>query len=179
MIARSLTRMDGMRKLIADLLDLTQIESGQKNRELAQVDLAAAAASAIEAVAAQAAQRAVTVELHSAGPLVISADAREIEIIFNNLLTNAIKYNRDGGRVDVALRCTGKQAVIAVSDTGIGMSEEERQAALRRIRADPQRKDAPHSRQRAGPFDRQETGPALRRRRDRWKAARTSAARSP
>ena len=55
----------------------------------------------------------------------ISADAREIEIIFNNLLTNAIKYNRDGGRVDVALRRAGKQAVIAVSDTGIGMSEEE------------------------------------------------------
>ena len=44
LVARSLTRMDGMRKLIADLLDLTQIESGEKNRELTQVDLAAAAA---------------------------------------------------------------------------------------------------------------------------------------
>ncbi|MGO9110838.1 MAG: sensor histidine kinase [Thermoguttaceae bacterium] len=125
LLARSLTRMDGMRKLIADLLDLTQIESGQKNRDLTKVDLAAAAASAIEAVAAQAAARTVTVELHAAGPLTILADAREIEIIFNNLLTNAIKYNRDGGRVDVALRCAGKQAVIAVTDTGIGMSEEE------------------------------------------------------
>ena len=125
LVARSLARMDGMRKLIADLLDLTQIESGQKNRELTQVDLAAAAASAIEAVAAQAAARSVSVELHYAGPLAISADAREIEIIFNNLLTNAIKYNRDGGRVDVALRSEEKQAVIAVSDTGIGMSEEE------------------------------------------------------
>ncbi len=127
LVARSLTRMDGMRKLIADLLDLTQIESGEKNRELTQVDLATVAALAIEAVAAQAAVRAVTIELHSAGPLVIAADAREIEIIFNNLLTNAIKYNRDGGRVDVAMRCAGKQATIAVTDTGIGMSEEERQ----------------------------------------------------
>jgi signal transduction histidine kinase len=127
LVARSLTRMDGMRKLIADLLDLTQIESGQKNRELTQVDLAAAAASAIEAVAAQAAARSITVELHAGGPLAILADAREIEIIFNNLLTNAIKYNRDGGRVDVALRCAGKQAMIAVTDTGIGLSEEERE----------------------------------------------------
>ncbi len=125
LVARSLTRMDGMRKLIADLLDLTQIESGEKNRELTAVDLAAAATAAIEAVAAQAAQRGITIELHAAAPLVISADVREIEIIFNNLLTNAIKYNRDGGRVDVALRCTGKQAAIAVSDTGIGMSDEE------------------------------------------------------
>jgi len=126
LIARSLTRMDGMRKLIADLLDLTQIESGEKNRELTQVDLATAAAAAIEVVAAQAAQRTVKVELRSAGPLVISADAREIEIIFNNLLTNAIKYNREGGRVEVGLRREGKQAVIAVTDTGIGLSEEER-----------------------------------------------------
>jgi signal transduction histidine kinase len=126
LIARSLTRMDGMRKLIADLLDLTQIESGEKNRELTQVDLATAAASAIEVVAAQAAQRSVKVELRSAGPLVISADAREIEIIFNNLLTNAIKYNREGGRVEVGLRRDGKQAVVAVTDTGIGLSEEER-----------------------------------------------------
>ena len=124
-VARSLTRMDGMRKLIADLLDLTQIESGEKNRELTAVDLAAAAAAAIEAVATQAAERAIAVQLHCDGPLVISADAREIEIIFNNLLTNAIKYNRDGGRVDVALRRADKQAAIAVSDTGIGMSEEE------------------------------------------------------
>jgi signal transduction histidine kinase len=125
LVARSLTRMDGMRKLIADLLDLTQIESGEKNRALTRVDLAAAAASAVEAVAVQAAQRSVTVELHAAGPLAISADAREIEIIFNNLLTNAIKYNRDGGRVEVTLRRAGNQAAIAVSDTGIGLSEEE------------------------------------------------------
>jgi len=127
LIARSLGRMDGMRKLIADLLDLTQIESGEKNRELAEVDLAAAAASAIEVVAAQAAQRSIKVELYSAGPLAIRADAREIEIIFNNLLTNAIKYNRDGGRVDVILRRDGKQAVIDVTDSGIGLNEEERQ----------------------------------------------------
>ncbi len=125
LVTRSQARMDGMRKLIADLLDLTQIESGEKHRELAEVDLAAAAASAIEAVAAQVAQRGITVALHCAGPLAILADAREIEIIFNNLLTNAIKYNRDGGRVDITLQRTGKQAVIAVADTGIGMSAEE------------------------------------------------------
>src|SRR5271157_5550856 len=95
-LTRSLARMDGMRKLIADLLDLTRIESGEKSRELTEVDLSAAAASAIESVAAQAAARNVTVRLDAPQPLVLPADAREIEIIFNNLLTNAIKYNRDG-----------------------------------------------------------------------------------
>jgi signal transduction histidine kinase len=124
-VARSLARMDGMTKLIADLLDLTQIESGEKNRELAEIDLAQAAASAIEGVAPQAAVRGVSIELHCDAPVAISADAREIEIIFNNLLTNAIKYNCVGGRVDVTLRRAGKKAVISVSDTGIGLSKED------------------------------------------------------
>ena len=127
MVGRSLARIDGMRKLIADLLDLTQIESGEKRRELTQVDLAAAAAAAIEAVAAQASQRQISVSLHATQPPAIAADAREIDIIFNNLLTNAIKYNRDGGRVNVTLSGGDKQVTIVVSDTGIGMSDDERQ----------------------------------------------------
>jgi signal transduction histidine kinase len=138
-IGRSLARMDGMRKLIADLLDLTRIESGEKARELTQVDLSAAAAAAIEAVAAQAAARNIAVKLHAPQPLVIPADVREIEIIFNNLLTNAIKYNREGGSVDVTVQsseqagdcpdfCVSKNGTVPfakVSDTGIGMTAEE------------------------------------------------------
>jgi signal transduction histidine kinase len=126
-LSRGLARMDGMRKLIADLLDLTHIESGEKNRELTQVDLAVSATAAIEAVAAQAAARNIAVQLCAPQPLVIQADAREIEIIFNNLLTNAIKYNRDGGRVDVTVRKCDKAVAIEVADTGIGMTAEESQ----------------------------------------------------
>ena len=102
------------------------------------VDLAAAATAAIEVVAAEAAVRHVSLELQSDGPLVIEADAREIEIIFNNLLTNAIKYNRDGGRVEVSVSRKGGQAVIGVSDTGIGMTTEETAADICRVRPRPQ-----------------------------------------
>jgi len=126
-LGRSLARMDGMRKLIADLLDLTRIESGEKGRELTRVDLSAIAAAAIEAVAAQAAAHNVTMKLHAARPLTMQADVREIEIILNNLLTNAIKYNRDGGCVDVSVREADGAALIAVTDTGIGMTAEETQ----------------------------------------------------
>ena len=166
LVARSLTRMDGMRKLIADLLDLTQIESGQKNRELtAGRSGRGRRRRPSRPLPPRPPQRAITVELHAAGPLVISADAREIEIIFNNLLTNAIKYNRDGGRVDVTLRRAGKQAVIAVTDTGIGMSAEELKQLFGEFVRIRNEKTQQHSRQRAGAFDRQEAGPALRRRR--------------
>ena len=53
------------------------------------------------------------------------ADEGEIEIITNNLISNAVKYNRDQGTVTVMLEGTSDSVVVKVSDTGIGMSPEE------------------------------------------------------
>ena len=55
----------------------------------------------------------------------MTADRGEIEIILNNLVSNAVKYNRDGGRVDVTLAREGPAVTIRVADTGIGMTQEE------------------------------------------------------
>ncbi len=126
MVARSLDRMEGMRKLIADLLDMTQIESGRKNRQLAAVDVAEIARAALDAVRPEAARQGVTVCLQDNGPVAMTADRREMEMIFNNLLSNAVKYNRPQGRVDVRLaRSAAGQLSIRVADSGIGMTAEE------------------------------------------------------
>jgi two-component system, sensor histidine kinase and response regulator len=125
MLERSLLRMDGMRKLIIDILDLTRIESGQKKRELAPLDLREAAGAVLETFGALAAQRRLTLALHADASVSLWADRGEIEIILNNLVSNAIKYNRDGGRVDVTITAREGVATIAVADTGIGMSDAE------------------------------------------------------
>ena len=57
--------------------------------------------------------------------MVLSADRSELEIMVNNLVTNAVKYNRDNGRVDVTCSVDGEDTLIAVADTGIGMTAEE------------------------------------------------------
>ncbi|NLF32882.1 MAG: response regulator, partial [Planctomycetes bacterium] len=101
MVDRSIIRLDGMKKLIYDLLDLTRIESGHKKRDIAPVDLAEMAQLSAETVAPAAAERHVTVALHVAASVPMTADRGELEIILNNLLSNAVKYNRDGGRVDL------------------------------------------------------------------------------
>ena len=125
MVGRSLDRVDGMHKMIRDLLDLTQIESGRKNRNLVEVDVAAAARAAVETVQAEAESRNIGVRIHAAAAVPMQADAREIEMLLNNLLGNAVKYNRDGGSVDVTIqRCDG-EIVVTVADTGIGMTPEE------------------------------------------------------
>ena len=124
-VDRSLVRMEGMRKLIIDLLDLTRIESGQKKRELAEVDLVEVAKLCMETVVPDAAKRSIAINVQAPPSLKTTADRGEMEIIFNNLLSNAVKYNRDGGKVTLLLRQDPQRIVISVSDTGIGMSSED------------------------------------------------------
>jgi signal transduction histidine kinase len=125
LVGRSMLRLDGMRKLIMDLLDLTQIESGQKKRVLTPVDVCAVAAQVLETQQVLAAEKWVTLGFHPKGPVIIDADAGELEIMFNNLVSNAIKYNLDNGSVTVTVEQDAESVTIAVRDTGIGMSAEE------------------------------------------------------
>ena len=126
MIDRSLLRLEQMRKLIVDLLDLTRIESGQKERELSEIDLAEAAKSSVELNGVPASERDISIELHTEGPTTLKGDRGELEMVLNNLISNAVKYNRDGGRVDVTLRGKDGTLAVEVADTGIGMSPKEK-----------------------------------------------------
>ena len=125
MVGRSLVRVEGMRKMILDLLDLTRIESGRKKRDLTDVDVREVAEGAIETASVEAEKRDIDIELHAGGRLDLRADRGEVEIILNNLISNAVKYNRDGGRVDVKLAGDEEGVTIAVSDKGIGIAPED------------------------------------------------------
>ena len=125
MVDRCLLRAEGMRKLITDLLDMTRIESGEKNRELREIDVAEAAESAIENVKIKAADRRIELKLRVDVPAGMIGDPGEIEIVLNNLVSNAVKYNRDGGQVDVCLGGDEEWVKIIVSDTGFGMTDKD------------------------------------------------------
>jgi len=125
MIDRSLIRLEGMRKLIFDLLDLTRIESGQKLRSFTTVDVRVAARAAVELFAAEAGTREIAITLLPGGTVEMTADPSEIEIVLNNLVSNAVKYNRDGGSVIITLVRETDGVKISVADTGIGLTPEE------------------------------------------------------
>ena len=125
-VDRSLVRLHGMRKLILDLLDMTKLESGQRERSLEEIDLAAVARSTAEAMGPQAAERGITITITGADNLSMQGDPAEIEMILNNLVSNAIKYNRDQGSITIAINEDGDNITLAVTDTGIGMTEEDR-----------------------------------------------------
>ncbi len=124
-VGRCLVRIEGMRKLISDLLDMTSIESGQRQRAIATVDLGEIARQAVENVKAEAARRGIAIDLDVPEGARMEADRAEIEMIFNNLVSNAVKYNRDGGRVGLRVREAEGEIRLAVEDSGIGMTPEE------------------------------------------------------
>ncbi|MFA4964340.1 MAG: ATP-binding protein [Thermoleophilia bacterium] len=125
MVERSIVRVDGMKKLIGDLLDLTRIESGQRERTVKRLDLRQLAKGSMELLAIDAERRGIGLRLDGDPEVELLADPGEIEIVFNNLVSNAVKYNRDGGSVTVTLRRKGDAVRVAVADTGIGLTPEE------------------------------------------------------
>lgn len=125
MIDRSLFRIQGMRNLILDLLDLTRIESGKRARTIKNINLCEIAAQSIETLQPLAIQKDVDVHLSCYEKVQLKADEQELEIIFNNLISNALKYNKQGGRVDINISQENKKIVLSVQDTGIGMDPED------------------------------------------------------
>ncbi|PKL50846.1 MAG: hypothetical protein CVV42_02230 [Candidatus Riflebacteria bacterium HGW-Riflebacteria-2] len=126
-IERSTIRLQQMRKLIVDLLDMTRLESGKKSRSLAPIDLRKAAESAIELATPAANARNISISLEAPASLNLMADTGEIDMMLNNLISNAVKYNRDDGKVMVRLVRAADKITVQVADTGIGMSVEEQQ----------------------------------------------------
>jgi signal transduction histidine kinase len=129
MIDRSLKRLHGMRNLIMDLLDLTKIESGKANQKIEHCDLVNIAHGSIDIMMPYAIQKDVEISLNAPEKLMKYVDPDEIEIIFNNLISNAIKYNKDGGTVEIDIYedTSAKKTTLCVSDTGIGIKEDDKE----------------------------------------------------
>ena len=126
MISRSLERIKGMRSLIMDMLDLTRLESGKKTRDARKIDLVELAKISKDTMSPLAIQKNVKIYINpQEEQMYYLADYQEIEIIFNNLISNAVKYNKDNGEVRCDISETEKGVIISVTDTGIGMSEED------------------------------------------------------
>ena len=125
MVDRSLVRLDGMRKLIFDLLDMTRIESGLKARNFEEFDIREIAEEVVETVGIAAEDRGIEIVIDAPDTVDMHGDRGEVQIVLSNLVSNAVKYNRDDGRVDIIMRREDGTVRIEVKDTGIGMTEEE------------------------------------------------------
>jgi CheY-like chemotaxis protein len=110
--------------LIDDLLDVARISGGKLNLRKSRVALSVIFASAVETSLPliEAARHELSVEAPDE-ELYVDADATRIAQVIANLLNNAAKYTPPGGRIALVLRREGGDALISVSDTGVGIPQ--------------------------------------------------------
>ena len=117
--------------LIDDIIRLSQLDEGTA-KPTEPVDLLAVSQEAAENLHDAAAARSVTVSV-TGQPTVIPGVRRLLYEIVYNLCDNAIKYNRDGGRVDVTVAADAGGSSITVADTGIGIAPEHQGRVFERF----------------------------------------------
>ena len=125
-ITRSQERLEEMLAIIEDWLTLARIERERLCDQEATADLCAIARKTVDALQeeAKAAQVSVAAEIAADAVAWVQGDVAVLGIVATNLVENAIKYNRPGGRVTVGVTREPDAAILAVSDTGIGIPEE-------------------------------------------------------
>ena len=130
--------------LIEDIIRLSQLDEGGE-LPFEPVDLKKLAEEASASLASAAAEKQVTIRVHGDDRQITTVRRLASEII-NNLCDNAVKYNREGGSVDVTIDGTAHGAVVTVQDTGIGIPPEHQSRVFERF----YRVDKSHSRQSGG-----------------------------
>jgi signal transduction histidine kinase len=142
---RSLAVIDAelrrLQRLVADLLDLSRIESGQATLRREPVDLAAVLRHCAEVAAGRAEEADIElVVIASPGVPPVTGDADRLEQVVRNLLDNALRYTAAGGRVELWLATVERKVHIVVTDTGAGIPEHALPRLFERFyTADPAR----------------------------------------
>jgi signal transduction histidine kinase len=114
--------------LINDILDLSKVEAGRMELEVATFDLPTAIENALTLVRERAARRGIalgSVIDSTIGP--IRADERKVKQVLLNLLSNAIKFTPEGGRIDVSATVNDNRVEASVADTGAGIAPEDQE----------------------------------------------------
>lgn len=118
--------------LVDNILDLARIEAGRQDLTLAEVQLDALIDEAVGLVAPAAGKRRIVLRREPpSSHLTLRADAQALRQILLNILSNAVKFNSDGGEVRIATApAPGDMVRITVADSGAGMSQSDVDAAF-------------------------------------------------
>ncbi|HUR33472.1 MAG TPA: ATP-binding protein [Vicinamibacterales bacterium] len=112
-------------QMIEELLDVSRISSGTVQLNTTAVAIGSVVETAVDSVRPAAEAKGVSLAKHIAVPdLVINADARRLQQVAWNLLSNAVRFTPAGGRVDVTLARDGDEVELRVCDTGLGIAPE-------------------------------------------------------
>jgi signal transduction histidine kinase len=121
--------------LINDILDLSKIEAGRMELEPSEFDLPTAIENTLILVRERAQRRGIALGRTVDERLgIIRADERKVKQVLLNLLSNALKFTPEGGRIDVVAELHDGVTEISVTDTGVGIAPEDQEAVFEEFR---------------------------------------------
>lgn len=110
--------------IIDDLLEVSAITTGKVRLQAEPLHLSEVVSAAVDGIRPSATTKGLTVQYSSTTDVVVLGDGHRLQQIFWNLLSNALKFTARGGSISVSVTDEGGEAVVRVSDTGIGISSE-------------------------------------------------------
>jgi PAS domain S-box-containing protein len=124
---------DRLLALVGDLLFLAQVEAGKLTLEVGAVDVAALASQSVEAAQPLAEDKGITLTLATGPVPLLAGDNARISQLVDNLISNALKFTPEKGRVDVRAHALDGAAVIEVRDSGIGIPVDDQERLFERF----------------------------------------------
>ena len=112
-------------QLITRIVEAANTEAGDLSIRQTPTDLVAIVCEAMEDQQVRARESGIRLEVDAPQELIVDIDGERIRQALDNLIANAIKYNRDGGKVGIQLRANGELATLSVHDSGVGISPDE------------------------------------------------------
>lgn len=123
-IDRTKIRTKELMQLVEDLLKISRMQEGKIKQNIEKLDLNDTLKKLVDFLKIEGEKREIKINLETTQLPFIFADREDMESLFSNLLSNAVKYNKQEGKVNIITGASGKYLHITISDTGIGISEE-------------------------------------------------------
>jgi len=114
-----------IKKLVDDLLDVSQLESKSFKVNKSRANLSNIIINCIKEMKYFSNKRNHEIDVDILPELYVNIDDSRIELVFTNLISNAIKYTPSNGKIQINMQSDGKFAQIKISDSGVGLSSEE------------------------------------------------------
>lgn len=121
-----------MTNLINDILMISRLETKEAEVVLSDIRICPLVKEVCNSLNPLAREYQVTVNMNCK-PLSMVANAQQLRALFSNLISNAIKYNKPQGRVDVTVTSEAKDIIIVIEDTGVGIPEDAKQRVFERF----------------------------------------------
>ena len=127
-VDRSQFRLDSLLIMVNDLLDISRMEMKTVRKELIDLNIPEIIKSVLEFFSLEIKNSDLVLNFSFSENIApIKADAEEINRLFTNLISNAVKYNKPGGKIDITISANENFVITSIADSGIGIKSEEKE----------------------------------------------------